>query len=174
MDLSIEPIPSGGTRANKTGSRLESFVVHTLIQDAYTEVQEEKLQAFSSRKVLDGRQFAQQVYIGDTIYNTARSVDFLVINKECFPDGLIIECKWQQSAGSADEKYPFLVWNINKAGVPTIILIDGGGYKPNALEWLKDQASPGSSLIAVYTMVEFPKAANDGLFTKPNPLLTVG
>jgi hypothetical protein len=169
-----ETTPSGGTRANKTGNRLEAFVTHTLTQDGYGEFWDHKAQVFANRGVVGGKQFAQQVYVGDTIYKTERYVDFLVVNKDLFPDGLIIECKWQQSNGSVDEKYPFLVWNIIKTKVPTIILIDGGGYKPAALEWLKDQANPSSALIGVYTMAEFQKAANNGLFTKPNPLLIAG
>ncbi|MGB8368506.1 MAG: PD-(D/E)XK nuclease superfamily protein [Limisphaerales bacterium] len=37
-----------------------------------------------------------------------------------------------------DEKYPFLYFNIIKTGVPTVVLIDGGGYKPAAKARLKD------------------------------------
>jgi hypothetical protein len=36
------------------------------------------------------------------------------VNQTKFSDGLIIECKWQESAGSVDEKYPFVVLNIKK------------------------------------------------------------
>jgi len=59
---------------------------------------------------------------------------FLVLNKDKFPDRLIIECKWQQVAGSVDEKYPFALCNIFKIGVPTVRLVDSGGGKPTALQ----------------------------------------
>jgi hypothetical protein len=164
---------SGGF-ANTTGNNLEDFVRHCLTRYGYAEFWDHKAQVFHNRQNVGAKQFALQVHVGDTIYKTNRVVDVLVVNKELFPDGLIIECKWQQSAGSVDEKYPYLVWNIIKTKVPTIVLIDGGGFKPAAIEWLKEQANPSSALIAVYTMAEFQKACNNGLFSKANPLLTVG
>jgi hypothetical protein len=75
---------------------------------------------------------------------------------------LIIECKWQESSGSVDEKYPFIKENIEKTGVPTIVLIDGDGYKKQAFDWLKKQASPNRSLRGVYTITEFQKLINQG------------
>ncbi len=98
-----------------------------------------------------------------SIYDTKRKCDFLILNREKFKDGLIVECKWQQSSGSVDEKYPFAVFNIFKIGVPTIILVDGDGYKPAALKWLKGQADPRRALIGVYTMSEFQTQVNNGL-----------
>lgn len=167
-------ITTSGAFANHTGGTLEDFVRHKLTSNGYSEFWDHKEQVFHNRQNVGGKQFALQVTVGETIYKTKRIVDVLVINKDLFPDGLIIECKWQQPAGSVDEKYPLLVWNIIKTRVPTIVLIDGGGYKPAALEWLKDQANPSSALIAVYTMAGFQKATNNGLFTKPNPLLVLG
>jgi len=67
--------------------------------------------------------------------------------------------------GSVDEKYPFTLFNIMKIGVPTIILLDGGGYKPAAMKWLKDQANPERALIGVYNMSEFQKTVNNGLLS---------
>jgi hypothetical protein len=64
------------------------------------------------------------VPIGPSIYETPRYCDFLVINRAIFPDFLIIECKWQQSSGSVDEKYAFLLFNILKTGIPTAALLD--------------------------------------------------
>ena len=95
-----------------------------------------------------------------SIYETPRKCDFLVLNKDKFPDGLIIECKWQHSKGSVDEKYPFALFNIFKIGVPTIILLDGGGYKPAAMKWLKDQVDEKRALIGVHNMTEFQALVN--------------
>lgn len=162
MNLSSETTNSGGTRANRTGNRLERFVMQTLQEKGYKEFWNHKEQMFANRKVVGGKQFAKQVVIDTTIYETRRRCDFLVINKELFPDGLIIECKWQQSSGSVDEKYPFLLYNIFKTGVPTIVLMDGGGYKPAAMKWLKDQANPMRALIGVWTMAELQTKVNNG------------
>ena len=82
---------------------------------------------------------SRKLQSASSIYDTPRKVDFLVINKAVFPDGLIIECKWQGISGSVDEKFPYLVGNIIKTGVPSIVLLDGGGYKRGAEQWLRKQ-----------------------------------
>lgn len=154
---------SGGQKANKTGNRLELFVEQTLVEKGYAEFWNHKLSAFENRKAIGGKQYLKQIPVGTTIYNTTRKCDFLVINGELFPEGLIIECKWQQKRGSVDEKYPLLLFNIMKTGVPTIILLDGAGYRKEAMAWLKKQAQPERALFAVLDMAEFHKRVNDGL-----------
>ena len=130
----------------------------------YIEFWDHKGQLFPNRRVVAGKQYAKQVYCGKTIYETPRKVDFLVINEALFPDDLIIECKWQQVSGSVDEKYPFLLFNIIKTGVPTIILIDGEGYRLAALKFLKDEVSKASALRGAWTMAEFQTQVNNGFF----------
>lgn len=161
MNSSSETMESGKF-ANHTGNALERFVEHTLQEHGYIEFGNHKEQVFEMRNAIGGKQYSRQARCGLSIYDTERKCDFLVINQDKFPDGLIIECKWQQSAGSVDEKYPFAVLNIAKIGVPTIILIDGGGYKKSALVWLKEQAGKDRALTGVYTMPEFQKAVNKG------------
>jgi hypothetical protein len=151
-----------GTRANRTGNSFEQFVENALLQNGYIEFWDHKEQVFANRAFVGGKQFAKQVVIGTTIYGTKRRCDFLVLNRDRFPDGLVIECKWQESSGSVDEKYPFLLFNIAKIGVPTVVLLDGGGYKPMAMEWLKSQADPKRALIAVWNMAEFHREVNKG------------
>lgn len=150
-------------KANKTGSLLENFVENLLQQRGYKEFWDHKEQVFANRKSVGGRQYAKQVIVGESIYGTKNKCDFLVLNKDLFPDGLIIESKWQQSKGSVDIKYPKMVFDILKIGVPTIVLLDGGGYSAKAEKWLREQAHPTKALIAVYNMQEFQKAVNDGL-----------
>jgi len=157
-----QPTVSGGTFANSTGNNLEVFVENALKGKGYEEFWNHKEQLFLNRESVGGKQYAKQINVGETIYGTKRIADFFVINKDLFPDGLIIECKWQQVAGSVDEKFPFLLYNIIKTGVPTVVVIDGGGYKASAVEWLKLQANPERSLIGVWGMSEFHRKVNDG------------
>jgi hypothetical protein len=119
---------------------------------------------FANRDAVGGKQYAKHVLVGPTIYETERYVDFLVLNRDKFPSGLIIECKWQEQKGSVDEKYPFLMFNIARTGVPTIVLLDGEGYKPAAKAWLASHAGPDKPLRAVWSMAEFHRAVNGGLF----------
>jgi len=153
---------TSGQRANETGNRLERFVKQALEDKGYQEFWNHKEQVFENRKALGGKQYARQVVVGTTIYESKRKCDFLVINRDKFPDALIIECKWQQSAGSVDEKYPFLLFNIMKMGVPSVVLLDGGGYKPSAMAWLKSQSDPNRALIGVWNMAEFQTRINNG------------
>jgi hypothetical protein len=134
-----------------------------MLQDnGYQRFTGNRAQLFGNRASIGGKQYDKQVPCGTSIYETQRKCDFLVMNREKFPEDLIIECKWQQSAGSVDEKYPFTLFNIIKIGVPTIILLDGGGYKPAAMRWLKEQANPQKALIGVYNMMEFQSLVNKG------------
>ena len=129
---------------------------------SYAEFWNHKSQAFANRKSIGGKQYIKQLPVGETIYDTMRKCDFFIINRTQFKDDLIIESKWQQISGSVDEKYPFLYFNIIKTGVPTVVLIDGGGYKPAAKAWLKDQVSKTGALIGVWTMAEFQTQVNNG------------
>jgi hypothetical protein len=161
MNSSSE-ITSGGSRANKTGNNLENFVESALQRFGYAESASSKNELFVARGGMEGKQYGKQVPCGESIYGSSRRCDFLIINPELFPDGLIVECKWQESSGSVDEKFPFTVLNVGKVGVPCVILIDGGGYKEAAFQWLKEQVDPTKSLIGVYTMMEFQKQLNIG------------
>lgn len=97
------------------------------------------------------------------IYGSEIKVDLFVSNSHQYPDGLIIECKWQGSQGSVDEKYPYLILNIKERyNYPTIIVYGGNGAKSGAIRWLKQQAD-GKRLIAVYGLEEFIKWATQNL-----------
>lgn len=162
--LSSETITSGG-QANKTGDVLELFLQRILQDNGYTEFWNHKEQVFANRRSIGGKQFAKEVVIGESIYDTKVRCDFLILNKEKWPDGLVVECKWQQVSGSVDVKYPYNVFNILKIGVPTIILIDGKGARKKAVDWLKSQAHPSKALIGVYDMAEFQALVNKGFIS---------
>lgn len=162
MSLSSETTQTQGGQANKTGDVLERFVERLLQDNGYVEFWDHKEQVFANRHAVGGKQYAKEVLIGESIYGTKVRADFLVINKEKFPNGLVIECKWQQSKGSVDIKYPFNVFNIMKLKVPTIILLDGNGYSKKAEAWLKEQADPSRALIGVHNMAEFQAKVNKG------------
>jgi hypothetical protein len=155
-------IISSGEKANKTGNLLERFVEQILRGKGYTEFWDHKATAFENRKAIGGRQYIKQLPVGQTIYENPRKCDFFIINRELFPDDLIIECKWQQVSGSVDEKYPFLLFNIIKTGIPTVVLLDGSGYKQAAMKWLKGQVHEKGALIAVWNMAEFQTRINNG------------
>ena len=153
---------SSGTQANKTGDVLELFVQRLLQDNGYAEFWNHKDQVFANRHNIGGKQYAKEVVIGKSIYDTDVRCDFLILNRDKFPEGLAVECKWQQSSGSVDVKYPYNVFNILKIGLPTIIIIDGNGARKKAVDWLRSQAHPSKALIGVYNMSEFQALVNKG------------
>ncbi len=148
--------PSGGTQANLTGNRLEQFVQDILEGLGYTYFDKKK---FKPAIYLHQPIYSRQYYLGQNIYNTSTFCDFIVYHPQKHPDCLVIETKWQQSGGSVDEKYPFLIINIKtKYPHKTILLLDGGGYKQGAEKWIRSQVR--DNFLAVYSMSEFQKWVN--------------
>lgn len=97
---------------------------------------------------------------GRTCFETAWYVDAILDNAHQFPQELIVECKWQESDGSADEKYNHLVANIYGATRPAVIVTGGRGARQvgagarlEALAWLHRQVDH-QHLIAVMTIEE--------------------
>jgi hypothetical protein len=88
------------------------------------------------------------------IYETDLKCDFVIFHPTKHPNRLVIEAKWQQAVGSVDEKFPYLVANIRERyPYATVIVLDGGGYKPTAERWLRAQV--GVKLLKVMNMREF-------------------
>lgn len=76
-----------------------------------------------------------------TIYRGTGRTEFLLRSRRY---GLYvrIECKWQQTSGSVDEKFPYVYLNaIETLPEKHLIVIWGGeGFKPGAVPWLKEAA----------------------------------
>lgn len=124
-----------GSFANNTGSRAERAIACMLSGRAYT--------------------YKRHKPIGKSIYGHNLRVDFFVENIPEFPNGLIIESKWQDAGGSADEKFPYLVENIQKKyPCPAVIVVAGGGQKIGSIEWLHNHVD-GEKLIGVYSLEAF-------------------
>ena len=105
--------------------------------------------------------YARQHKFGKNIYDKLHRVDLIIFHPNLFPDSLVIQCKWQSSRGSVEEKYPFEVLNIKKSGCDTIFVLDGGGYTPGAKEWLLNQVGK-DHLLYVFDQGEFSRFASKG------------
>ncbi len=149
---------TGGAKANRTGQSLEEFVSDTLKKHGYQKINDKKVfrQAHRGADPI----FASQYPLGKTIYGTEHKCDFILYHPDKFPDNLVIEVKWQQTSGTVDEKYPYLVENLRKYGNASIIILDGGGYKPGAEKWLRDQTDD-KDILHVFNMSEFQTWANN-------------
>ncbi len=125
-----------GQQANFSGSAAEEAILHILKTKGYSVRRRHKL---SEKSLHGGRIF----------------VDFMVGGIHRFPNGLIIESKWQDDQGSADEKIVFLIENIKrKYTAPTMIVYGGGGARAGIIDFARSQVD-NQKLIAVLSFEEF-------------------
>ena len=69
--------------------------------------------------------------------------------------GLIVESKWQDVSGTADEKFPYLVANIRHCyPLPTVVVASGNGARPGAIAWLRSRVD-GTQFVAVQSIEDF-------------------
>ena len=149
---------TGGAKANKQGRALESLVERQLETHEYQHVKKNRFEGARADGVAI---YAKQFKIAKSIYDTQLYCDFIIYHPQKWRDNLAIECKWQQSSGSVDEKFPYLVLNLGlQFPCQSIILADGGGAKPAAIEWLKSQVNEYEKLLHVFNMMEFQKWSN--------------
>lgn len=127
-------VKSSGLRANQNGQTAEVIIDAVLRQKHLTAV--------------------RQYVIGSGIFDTPIKVDFYLPAVPSYPHGVVLKSKWQEVGGSADEKLPYLVANIQQCfPCPAIVVIDGIGFRPGAIAWLRRQV--GGNLIAVQNLQEF-------------------
>jgi hypothetical protein len=156
-----------GTKGNITGSQLEATVKTVLSGKGFEMVNyrnwEKNPESFGKEVLLENAPFT-------SIYNHKGNTEFLLLSEK-YGLRMRIECKWQQVAGSVDEKLPYLYLNVMEA-MPerdVLILIDGGGWKPGAIKWLKDAVaqkkyandSAKDKKILVFSLAEFFTWANN-------------
>ncbi len=104
-----------------------------------------------------------------TIYKHQGKTEFLLKSAR-FNLEIRIECKWQQVAGSVDEKLPYLYLNSLEAMPENhiVVVIDGKGWKAGAIPWLKETAAnrkyttseTAKKKIEILSLAEFMTWAN--------------
>jgi hypothetical protein len=153
-----------GNIANSSGNVLEQTVVSTFKAKGFEVV---KYRVWDKNKDSYGTELLLENVPFQTIYGHQGNTEFLV-KSENHNLEIRIECKWQQSAGSVDEKFPYLYLNCIESMPENdiIIIVDGGGYKEGALQWIKDAANnrkyqiDNNKNIKVLSLVEFIAWAN--------------
>ena len=158
------PLAQGGL-ANSSGNTLEQTIIATLSSKGFpVELYRQWVKdpaAYPCDIVLRNVPY-------ETLYGHRGNTEFLLLS-ERYDLTIRIECKWQQSAGSVDEKYPYLYLNCVQQMPENniIIVVDGGGAKPGAVTWLRRACeerlflpadSPKS--ITMMNLVEFMTWAN--------------
>ena len=92
----------------------------------------------------------REVSMGKTIIGKNRHVDILVLH-EASSAVLAIECKYQDTLGTVDEKIPYAIQDMQAMGVPVCLVYAGAGFSAGILHMLAAcpiaaQCLPGASL----------------------------
>jgi hypothetical protein len=153
---------SSGTIANRNGKSLVKHLETSLNSHGYQKVNAGKRDVGFLLTQKWEKSYALEVNVGKSPYGTMRKCDCVILDSQIFQNGLVIECKWQQEKGSVDEKLPYLVLSIEISKYPSIILIDGDGWKMGAITWLKKETKKRSFLRGVYCLSEFVALVNEG------------
>ncbi|MCU7666820.1 PD-(D/E)XK nuclease superfamily protein [Bacillus thuringiensis] len=127
-----------GTYANETGRALEKRVANLLDSYGFKTISERE---YNKNPEKHGSEVLLTNVKYTNIYGQPGKSEFMLCSRK-YNMQLRIECKWQQSSGSVDEKYPYLLLNCVEA-MPekeVIIVVDGGGARKGAVAWLKNNA----------------------------------
>ena len=82
-----------------------------------------------------GLDYRRRLTVGKTVYGRDREVDVLFRDARN-GNRLAVEAKYQRVAGTADEKLPYAVLNLQTLPLPGVIVYGGGGFNLGALHWL--------------------------------------
>ena len=142
-------------KASITGNILEKQVQSLFLEKGFEIVN-------YSKWIKDKAKFGQELLLKhvpySSIYNHRGYTEFLLISKKLDKE-IRIECKWQQSSGSVDEKLPYLFLNATTKMMEkeVMIIIDGRGWKDGAIPWLKDAVSKSEQKerIKIFSLAEF-------------------
>lgn len=134
----IDMIQTQGALANKSGSVLENLVQGTLQVHGFEVV---KYRDYIKKPGEYGKELLLKNAPFKTLYGGNGNTEFLLLSEK-YGLEIRIECKWQQSAGSVDEKFPHLYLSAVEA-IPendVILLVDGNGFREVAVKWLRETA----------------------------------
>lgn len=95
-----------------------------------------------------------QARLGLTPFSKPRRADFAV-----FLEGktLVIECKRQTVAGTAEEKLAYTLLSLDSlhndyTNVVPILVMEGGGWSRGAIEWVKENTSDGTYRVELMSL----------------------
>lgn len=93
-----------------------------------------------------------EVSLGKTIIGKNRRVDIFVLRKSD-QRALGVECKYQQTSGTADEKIPYALQDLEAMWIPGCLVYGGSGWSQGVLHTLE------GSRLAVCCEPQLPELA---------------
>lgn len=77
-----------------------------------------------------------EIALGKTIIGKKRSMDVFLV-RENDQRALALECKFQSSQGTTDEKMPYALQDLEALWVPGCLVYGGDGWSPGVLQMLR-------------------------------------
>ena len=136
---------------------LLEFVESQLLESGYRYVEKLRTDDFNR---LRHPVYSKNVAVGKNIYKNARKCHFILFHPVKWTKGLALEVRWQGVNGTVDEKFPFIVMNIKRSGLETIIVMGGSNLKPEVIDWVQNQI--GYRLIEVFNPTDFQNWVLEG------------
>lgn len=132
-----------GYEANGSGKFLENIVEREFAARGFTIKQfkedGDNLDMFSGKTLIKRVPYRSIYYDYDPSARESHT-EFVA---DDFGRRIRIECKWQDSTGSTDEKFPFLLKNVveRMPEIEALILLGGDGARLGSIGWLKAEAA---------------------------------
>jgi len=149
----------GGSTANRTGNVLEKQIVPVLLGAGYVQHKNSDVlgKLVKGDPMIDfgEKWFTTQISLERNIYEAKFRSDFFLFHHEKFKDGLHVECKWQGSQGSVDEKYVFTVLSLCQLNTDSLLLLDGGGARRGAINWINAQTKKNKRFVFCASIGQF-------------------
>ncbi len=82
-----------------------------------------------------GLEVYEEVSLGTSIIGKQRRIDLFVVGPD--KQALVVECKYQDSAGTADEKIPYALDDMAALRIPGVLVYAGSGFSPGVLHLLQ-------------------------------------
>ena len=133
---------SQGAIANRNGKQFEEMCITLFENHGFEILTIAKYRKLENRGELPDKYVLKNAPF-QSIYNHTGKTEFLMVDKTNTQAirMIRIENKYQESAGSVDEKFPYMLLNAIQAYPENevILVVDGNGYKPGARQWLQDR-----------------------------------
>lgn len=132
-----------GTRANQLGRAFEDMIASVLTGTKYIEATKQEKYALKNEgiKAVTTPIYAQNTCVEgfNTLYGKPWKLDLFMYDPVILKKGLALEAKFQQTGGSVDHKYPYVVLSLNeiknKNGAVVAFLNDSYAASEASRKW---------------------------------------
>jgi hypothetical protein len=83
-----------------------------------------------------GIEVYREVALGKSIIGKNRSIDVLAVNS-LTGQAFAVECKYQATSGTVDEKIPYALADIDAMWIPGVVVWDGEGFSDGVVQMLR-------------------------------------